>query len=105
MKIRNCFAALILVGMSLAVFGCDTNNPKGKLLAPTGTGRIESNKADGDGIIVRGGKLVPMVGPLLPGQVRPMVRVGDPDADEVLKGDPDGTGNEARRIGDPTSED
>lgn len=90
-----CFYLLFLF-----LNGCDTR-PNEKLLAPATSKITFPTKADGDGIIVRGGKLVPMVGPLLPGQVRPMVRVPD----EVQKGDPDGTGNEARRIGDPTAED
>lgn len=68
-----CFYLLFLF-----LAGCDTNDAKGKLVAPA-TGRIESNKADGDGIVVKA--------------------KGDPDADEVLKGDPDGTGNEAQRMG------
>lgn len=59
----------LLLCFSILFCGCDTK-PKERLFAPTQTGRIESNKADGDGIVVKS-----------------------------QKGDPDGTGNESKRMG------
>lgn len=81
----------LLLCLALLLAGCDTK-PDGKVLGPA---PVEQPNADADGTTVNG-KFVPMVGPLLPGQVRPMIRIGDPDgtgladpdADEVLNGDP-----------------